>query len=317
MKLNLIKTAVTAFSIVALAVACHKKTEDKSLVNPDDTSQQLLAANDEANVSNTVEATVEDVNNVVSGTSTANNVNARTEQISICGVAVDSSAIASGVIKLTYDGYSTCLNGRRVRSGLVTISISPNTKWTDAGAVLTLTFSGFKSTRVSDGKSITINGTKTITNVSGGLIKNMTNGSSPIVHKIRGTMSITFDDNTQRTWQIARRRTTTLTTSGVYNVTTIGDTTVAGVVNTDLWGINRLGDAFYGVISEPIVFSSSCGYDVISGQKIHKGLVRDITTTYGLDQNGNPVSAGTCPSAFSVQWVNLSGVARDVLVTYN
>ena len=95
--------------------------------------------------------------------------------------------------------------------------------WKDQGASLTLTFQDLKITRVSDNKSITINGTHTYTNVTGGLLINLLILGT-VTHSITSSnMSITFDDNTQRTWQVAKQRVYTFSGNNV-SVTTIRNT---------------------------------------------------------------------------------------------
>jgi hypothetical protein len=87
--------------------------------------------------------------------------------------------------------------------------------WKDQGAQITLTFHDLKITRVSDNKSITINGTQTYTNVSGGLLINLLTLGT-ITHSITSSnMSITFDDGTQRTWNVAKQRVYTFSGTNV------------------------------------------------------------------------------------------------------
>ena len=90
--------------------------------------------------------------------------------LSIC----DATAVAEVTddvkkITITYNG--TNCHGNRTRTGVVVISMPKNSYWKDAGAVITISVQNLKIKRLGDGKSIIINGTKTITNVSGGLLK--------------------------------------------------------------------------------------------------------------------------------------------------
>jgi hypothetical protein len=79
----------------------------------------------------------------------------------------------------------------------VIISIPAGVHWGDEGAAVTITVQHLKITRVRDNKSITINGTKTITNVSGGLLVNRTINVTHIC------LSITFDNGKQRVWSVS------------------------------------------------------------------------------------------------------------------
>jgi hypothetical protein len=305
MKKNFIKPLILATAVAAMLVSCNRRDND---LTPDDTTEQTTTSSDEANVTSYVEDLVKDVNDVVSGSSSSG---ARVEGASICGATIDSTS-AKGNIILNFDGSTTC-NGRRTRSGTVTVSLTKGSKWTEAGAQLTVVLANYKVTRVSDNKSVTLNGTKTITNVNGGLIKSIASGET-IVHKIKGNMAVTFDDGSVRAWQIARKRTFS-NNSSVYKVTLEGDTSIAGIGNVDVWGTNRFSNPFYGVISSPIVRTSTCDYDAVSGVKVHKGLAREITITFGVDSNGDVVTS-TCPYGYKAAWTNRKGASRTAVIQY-
>lgn len=306
MEKRLLKTSILIASLALAFVSCKNKVEE----TPDDSQEQITTSSDESDVNSAVDKILEDANSLLSGSSLSGG---RADGL-ICGATVDSALKANGILKLTFDGSTTCVYGTRTRSGSITMSLPEGTKWSTAGAVLTITLDNYKVTRVSDGKSLTFNGTKKITNVNGGLIRNLSDGGASVVHKVRGNLSITFDDGTQRTWQVARLRTIKLASS-VYTVTIAGDTSVLGRNNIDVWGVNRRGNTFYGAISEPIILSSACEYHAISGTKEHKGLAREIAVVFGVDASGNVVS-GTCPYGFKITWTNAKGNTRTAVVAY-
>src|SRR6185437_3449450 len=72
------------------------------------------------------------------------------------------------IVRIHYSDTAN-VNGR-YRSGVITVKLTPGTQWKDTNAVITITFNNYSSTRKRDGKTITINGSKTITNLSGGLV---------------------------------------------------------------------------------------------------------------------------------------------------
>jgi len=223
----------------------------------------------------------------------------RMEGKPICdaSIVVDSTSNPR-TITITYDG-TNCW-GNRSRTGVVTLSMPANMQWKDAGATVTVTISNLKITRVLDNKSITINGTKTITNVSGGLLINLA-GQGTITHTIASSgMSITFDNGTQRTWQIAEKRVFTydngivITTTGTH---TDGNTT--GIVE---WGTNRVGNAFTTSISTPLVIRQDCNFRLVSGAVTHTIPSATATATFGLDVAGNPISCPTGNYFFKLVW---------------
>lgn len=304
----LYKTALLSFVVIGTIVSSCKK--DKTDDSTDDSSEELSISSDESGFSAETEQALQDANTVLSGSSLAG---AKVAAVSICGATIDSSQKANGIITLSFDGTSTCIYSTRTRSGSITLSLPAGTKWADAGAKLTVTFNNYKVTRISDGKSITLSGSKVVTNVNGGLARNLTSGSS-LVHTIRGSITVTFDDNSQRSWQIARKRTTSLSGS-VYSIKIEGDTTVSGNTNIDVWGTNRYGNMFYASLTNPVVYSSACNYHAVSGEVVHQGLLRTVTATFGVDQSGNAVSSG-CPYGYKVSWTNIRGVFKQAIVQY-
>jgi hypothetical protein len=165
-------------------------------------------------------------------------------------------------------------------------------RWKNAGAVLNVSFQNFKVTRVSDNKSITINGTQSYTNVSGGLLINLP-VLGTITHRITSSnMSVTFDDLSQRNWQVGRQRVFSYD-NGV-NITTTGTHTAGNVTGITEWGTNRFGNAFTTAITEPLIVRQSCSFRLVSGKVQHATPLYNAAVTFGLDANGNPTS---CPGA--------------------
>jgi hypothetical protein len=74
---------------------------------------------------------------------------------------------------------------------------------------VTVQFNSLAITRLSDNKTITLNGTHTYTNVSGGSLIELPNepAGTTITHSITSSnMQITFDNGAQRTWNVDRQR---------------------------------------------------------------------------------------------------------------
>lgn len=219
---------------------------------------------------------------------------------------------ANRTFTITYNGLNC--NGTRTRTGVVTVSIPVGVKWKNAGAQLTIAYSNLKITRLSDGKSITINGSKVITNVSGGLLRELAL-HGPITHSITSSgMSITFDNGSQRTWQIAKQRVFTYDNGMV--ITTTGTHADGATTGISEWGTNRFGNAFVTQILSPMIIRQDCNFRLTAGQIKHSKLVRTVTVTFGLDSAGNPT---TCPAGtyyMKIVWVNASGTTVTVIRPY-
>lgn len=195
------------------------------------------------------------------------------------------------VATVTYNG-SNC-EGSRKKIGTVTVSIPAGTKWKNAGAAVTVTFNDLKITGIQNQKTVIINGSQTLTNVSGGLLFNLSS-QQPIVHTIASDgLSITFDNTTKRTWKVAQKRTFTYDNGIVLAVS--GNHKEGDVDNVAEWGTNRFGLAFTTATIEPLVFRQYCNYRLGSGTLKHTVGGASATATFGLDASGNPVA---CPSTF-------------------
>ena len=230
-------------------------------------------------------------------------------------VALDSFPAVNPVtrrITITYNG--TNCSGTRTRTGVVTLTMPLSQHFRDAGAVLTVTITNLKITRISDNKSITINGIHEIKNVSGGRLYQLASLGT-IVHEITSPgMSVLFDNGTTRTWMVAKRRTFTYNNGIV--ISTIGIHTDGA--NTDIaeWGINRFGNAFVTSITQPMVIRQDCNFRLTSGQVTHRRLIADVVVTFGLDSTGNPT---TCPAGvfyFKLVWTGSNGIVRTYILPY-
>jgi hypothetical protein len=310
------KFILVAATIGLTFTAC-KKNEDMNPATPaDDMAQQLQSAADQTKAENESNKSLDEVSSIIDGISQTKSM-----QTVGCNVTIDSSNAATGLITLTFNG--TNCDATRSRTGVITVQLPYNsntqtvTRWHEAGCTLTLTFVNFAVTTLSDNKTFTFNGTHTVTNVSGGRLAEITSGT-PLVHKIRANMQLTFDDGTTRTWGAARVRTFTLS-NNVLSTQVVGDTAVSGYSNVAEWGINRAGENFACSITTPVVIDlqgGSCLNKPLSGVRVHHRLTHEITVTYGVDANGTPVSSGTCPYGFKANWINAHGVAKEVVRSY-
>jgi hypothetical protein len=309
MKKPFIKLSIIALSFGLLFTACDKK---KDSTNPDDSSQQATTASDQSNVTTESDQSINDANTTIGGSAS----NERTDgNIAIViGASIDTTNWNSGKYVITYNGNN--FNNTRKRTGSITIQRTV-AKWSVPGSVLTITYNDYNVTRLSTGKSITLNGTLVVTNVSSSTNTYWTLPvNSSIEHKIRGILTITFDNGTQRVWNIARHKTTTNHGSAYYTLSIAGDTAVSGYSNVEAWGINRAGENFYGETTSPIVYSTSCDLDPISGVYVHQGVARTLTATFGVNSNGTPNTGLTCPYGWKIDWINLAGNAQEVIEAY-
>lgn len=210
---------------------------------------------------------------------------------SICGASISWDIVSNPqTATITFNG-GECFGKKR--EGSILISVPKGTKWGEAGATVSVSIKNLKITRLSDKKSVTINGTQTYTNVSGGLLKNLKSLQS-ITHTITSDgFTITFDNGSQRSWQVAKKRVFTYNDGIV--ITTTGNHAEGGIEGIAEWGNNRFGVSFVTIISSPLIIKQNCNFRLTSGSVTHKVGNVSAVVTFGLDKDGNPVD---CPATF-------------------
>ncbi len=310
MKTNLIRRMAIALCLLS-CICIYSCKKDVSASGDNSTTNVGTSGDDEQQVSNEADLITNDANTALngqsafsgsssttisSGNTAVNDVNGSTtvdfglidDHKFICDATITyDTANNQRVITIVYDG-KTCW-GNRTRTGTVTISMPVGTRWKDQGAVATITVDALTIERLRDHKKIVLNGTKTITNVSGGLLKDLA-GLQTITHSISGSLKIDFDNGTSRTWNVSKLRVFTYDNGIV--ITTTGTHSDDTNNNIAEWGTNRFGDSFTSLISEPKVIRQDCNFRLVSGQNtliLPKGTA---VITYGLDGNGEPTG---CP----------------------
>ncbi|HMO62789.1 MAG TPA: hypothetical protein PKC39_10685 [Ferruginibacter sp.] len=301
--------ALTLLSAVLILSACKKdnnsgemaaETEIKAQA---DDQERFAAETDEA--ATDAFTALENSNSSLLGRPLGNLLPVR------CDASIDIDTVsAAKKITITYNG--NCL-GNRTRTGSIVLSFANSFRWGQAGATFTLTYNNLTITRVRDNKKIIINGVKTVTNVSGGFLRDLATATAPRIHDIKSNgLSITFDNGTSRVWRLAKRRTFTYDNGIVMAVSGIS-TEADGVAE---WGINRFGGNFTTTILSPLTIKQSCNYKLVSGAVKLQVNNRTTTTTFGLDAMGLPVSACVAQFYLKIEWVGPNGGTLTYLGTY-
>ena len=322
----LMKSAVAAAFFAFVITGCKK--EDK--ITPDTTEETTASsartnANDQNNVDQQTNETMDDVNKVLK-----DNPNTRGELP--CNVTIDSSLLMTqGLIKLTYHGLSCDL--QRKREGVISLqlpydkSINKPIRWSTKGAYVQLTYENFKVTRVADGKSLTFNGQLTATNVTGGGALNVILLKATVTHTLKGGLTITFDDGTTRQWAVARTRSYIPTLTDIV-VEDSGDTLINNE-HVAYWGKNRANEEFSVSITESIateIFTIN-PLNIDRLYKPYKGIVKlnttasaatvkTLTITYGVDKNGNQVNGSGDLYGYKINWTDANGGAQQLIISY-
>jgi len=308
MQTNFRLLSVAALTLLISFTSCKKDNVSKE----EDGTELTVHSEDQSRVSAEMDAVTNEVNAAIEADAS---FTGRSQQnIMICNAtAVADTSSNPWKITITYNG-ANCA-GTHNRTGVVVVSKPAGVRWKDAGATLTVAYQNLKITRIADNKSITINGSHTLTNVSGGLLFQLPM-LNQITHRIGSTgMSIKFDDNTTRTWQVARQRVFTYNNGIVITVT--GTHSHNGMTGIAEWGTDRFGHTFYSSISQPLVVKQDCAFRLTGGEIKHSRLGVNATVTFGLNAAGQPTACpGANPYYFKLVWTGPAGNTHTALIPY-
>ncbi len=295
---NLHQLAIIFVSALALTFTSCAKEDLMGDGTSDPSSLEQLSA-DENNVDNVMKDVESDITSVLSN----NSGNFKSTAWLPCNATIDSLAIVNDTVTffITYNGL-TCDN-KRNRTGQIEVKTKVGTRWSDVGAKVIYKYIDFTVTRVASGKSVKLNGTKTFVNVNGGHRWQLGSTISSYVERISGPMQASFDNGTNRTWNVARQITYT-GTSGQYIMTLDGFGSAGNYKNLIVWGDNRQGEEFFTQITQSVVCRQACDWDPAAGIKIHQIPSDDksATITFGYNNNNEPITGNECPTRYRVDW---------------
>ena len=306
MKRNPVNLLMLCTATVLLTFTACKK---EAAPDQNNQSETTTLSDDQAQFSSEVDAVTDDANVIIEESSAF----FRTTS-TICDASVTRDTVGD-MKRLTINySNSTCAGRNRTRSGSVILSMPVAARWSDAGAMLTVTFQDFKVTRVSDSKSMTLNGHTMITNVTGGRIATLAN-SGAMRHTINSdNMIVKFADGTTRTWNIAKQR--DFSYDGGIVISISGTHTDGNLTGISEWGVNRANQHFSTVISQPLVIRQTCSFRVTSGKVEYNTNIK-LAITFGLDMHGVPTD---CPGSgnyyFKAEYTDLRAITHTLIWPY-
>jgi hypothetical protein len=210
----------------------------------------------------------------------------------------DTTNLKSGSILLNYDETGTY--GDRKRTGRIRITVenyATGQRWSQKGCVLKVDYLNYQITSPSIGKSILLNGSQRLTNVSG----------DESILSVTGTnLSATFEDGKTASYNINRK----LTCKSNYstkdpmiwcNVEAIGS--FNGINNLENYGLTRDGVEFTSQVLTPVVFNSKCGGPV-AGEVNIKFDKKEFESKclFGVDKSGKALELSDyfCPYGWKI-----------------
>ncbi len=289
--------AVILVTVIALTfTSCAKEDLSPTDANPESLSQLTT---DENNIESIMNDAISDVSGVMSN----NSGKLKSTAWLPCNATVDSLAVVNDTVTMyiTYNGLNC--NETRNRTGKIEIKKKVGTNWHKAGATVVFRYINFTITRVATNSSVTLNGTKTLVNVNGGIRWMVGTYIDSYVEKVSGTMQASFDNGGSRTWNVARQLTYT-GTPGQLILAVDGFGTAGSYNNLVVWGTNRMNEEFYTQITQSVVHKEVCNADPVSGIKIHQipSDSKSATITFGFNDNNEPIVGDECPTRYRVDW---------------
>lgn len=225
----------------------------------------------------------------------------------ICGLVVDTTSAAQGVIHLKYDG--TVCNGRK-REGNITLTVLnyPTTKLKSYGSVVKIDFMGYRVTKTTYGNSLQFDGSAYLTNESGGSWYELIflNQTALVETLTADNLSMTLNTSVNVFYTLSRKNTYSFANN---SVTCVIDGTgyEDGRSNIENSGYTSTKQKFTSRITTPVIWNTTCGpLFPISGEVSVKEEDKafDITCLYGVDSNGNAIDAGItdCAYGWNAEW---------------
>lgn len=300
--------AILAFASVITLSSCAKK---KAFKNEDG-----QASEDNRDVNGENDQAVTDANNAVFGSVKMSGKGVNVADVTaitgtIQGGVVDTTGINQGTIKINYNG--TTVNNR-TRTGSIRLSIqdyASGKRWKQVGCVIKVEYLAYKVTRASDGKSVQLDGTQNLTNVTGGTWWELiiTKTQSSLASSITGSdLNVTFSDGKTALYNINRKFTYTIP-GNILTCTGEGMGNSEGLDNLENYGTTRDGDSFTSQVSTPIVWNLTCGAWAPTQGAVNIKVSEkefDLKCTFGVTNSGDvqDVAANNCPYGWKVEWTH-------------
>lgn len=307
--MKLVSNFSFAFLCTVILFTSCKKEDDSQKKNESD--EVSAAVSDESQVTSETDAIALDAATAIEYEASFSGNNSVLDQ-PICDAVIAYNAQTDPMtITITYNG-SNCGAGRK-RTGSIVLAMAKGTEWQTAGSSFTVTFNDL--TIKKGNKSITITGTHTFTNVSGGLLINLAT-SGPIIHTVTSeNMKVSFDNGTARSWNVAKQRVYTYNNGAVLTIS--GTHTEGAEIAIAEWGTNRNGVAFATSTLIPVVVKQSCNFRVTGGSVKHSTDAFAAIVTFGLNAGGESID---CPGSgnyfYKLVWTGRNGGSLNLIMPY-
>jgi hypothetical protein len=320
-KTNVMKKFIIILSLsigISAVIALNSCKKEASAITSDDS----ISAQDNATISNAMNATSDDAV-AAAGQTQSNSEKSDHSSFNFsvfCGLTlVDTGTPGHRFITITYDGTTNCFGV--IRSGTITIADTSGLLWQDAGAVIIIAYNNLKVTDVMSGNSYTIQGSHILTKETAGLEWQVMAGiatNTTVATRNQAGMSITFSTGAQRDWKVDRTRSWGSVVADGHNTITT-NVYSEGPGNVELSGMNRYGQSFTETILTAIEANNNarCLYKPYAGETQYITSNRTTTVVYGTNPEGVRIgSSRVCGDGYYITYVGERGTTTHRFVSY-
>jgi hypothetical protein len=304
---------VPVAAVILLAVACKKRQAFNSETAQVAVDNQMILSATESAIAESQLAVMDQ--SLMRGKSSGGG----TLKATSCGVELDTVSVGQGIVTINYTGAS-CGSVRRTGKVILRIQNYPLVKWKQKGSRMIVEFSGYKVTRLSDGKSVQVDGSIVLTNESGKGWYELSYQYEPVVScSAYGTDLKADFDGEGMVFHMSRKYTFTFSVGHVF-AQVDGTESVDGKERVESWGKNREGQPFVSWVEAALFWNTECGAGILtSGQLRMKADEKyyEFTSRFGLDSDGNdqPYGPGNCPYGWKTTW-SYSGDEKNFKFAY-
>lgn len=238
---------------------------------------------------------------------------------SVCGVEFDTTLLTQGTLSMLFKG-EVC--GKRKISGRVVVQFDnyPLTKWKMKSAIASITLTNYLVVNVADGRKWQFDGLVIITNQAGGTFYDMMYLNQPYLIFDLKTEKLKVSYTTEEyAFLYAHRRMNYTYRAPVITCLVEGLANVNGNDNTECWGENRKAQQYNNVVTQAYIWNSTCGaISPLNGEtQLHfEEKAHVLTSTFGVDANGDKVADNVCPFGLKVNWSYRNKTGNRIFAYY-
>ena len=289
-----IKLFVIMLLSAAVMTACKK---DEPVEVPTNSAPVQQLSQDDSSVEYNVDEVIYDAGDILSGNYGMKNLTLP------CNSTLESVNVANDTVSYHISYHGQNCSQTKTRTGSVIIKIREDTQWSTPGSILLVELKDYKVTNILNGLTMTMTGSSSLENVSGGIIQQLGSGVNTVINKNVADVMVTFSGYPEREWHLTKMLVYT-GTPGNLALAVNGFGVSHGYQSVLSWGKDREGKTFFSQVAQSVVYTEACNFLPRSGKQIYSypGDNLTATVTYGFNYNNEPITGAECPTHYKLEW---------------